>query len=144
MDKNIIDRFDGRYRFLSNYYNCFVIYHNIQYSNSEAAFHAQKDLSRSREFINLAPNAAKRLGRRVHLREDWDEVKDQIMYEIVYEKFLQHPKLAKKLLETKDRELIEGNDWGDQYWGVCDGIGENKLGQILMKVRKELRGDDHV
>ena len=60
------------------------------------------------------------------------------MYEIVKDKFSRNPELRVKLLNTGDIELIEGNYWGDTFWGVCNGKGENHLGKILMRVRKEL------
>lgn len=135
----MIDRFENEYYFLSNFYNAPIIYHGIRYENNESAFHAQKDLSRSKEFCNLNPSGAKMLGRRVILREDWEEVKDLIMYEINYEKYAQNIDLRRKLLETGNQELIEGNFWNDTYWGVCRGIGENHLGKILMKVRGEFQ-----
>ena len=83
---------------------------------------------------------SKRAGRRVKLRKDWEEVKLRIMEEVVRAKFLQHPDLANKLIDTGDEELIEGNCWNDRFWGVDirTGIGENNLGKILMKVRSEL------
>ena len=55
--------------------------------------------------------------------------------EIVEEKFRQNPKLAEMLLATEDAILIEGNTWGDKFWGVCNGVGENNLGKVLMYVR---------
>ena len=61
------------------------------------------------------------------------------MLNVVRAKFDQHPDLAQKLLETGDEELVEGNTWGDRYWGVCGGKGKNMLGKILMRVREELR-----
>ena len=76
------------------------------------------------------PVQAKRLGRKVKLRDDWEEVKLEIMTEIVSQKFLQHPHLIEMLLQTGDEELIEGNKWD-----VCKGKGENHLGKILMKIR---------
>ena len=109
--------------------------------NSEAAFQAQKCPSRILEFIDLPPNKAKSLGRKVHLRPDWDQVKDQIMYEICKCKFTQNPTLKLMLIKTSDQELIEGNYWKDTYWGVCKGIGQNKLGKILMRLREELRNE---
>jgi predicted NAD-dependent protein-ADP-ribosyltransferase YbiA (DUF1768 family) len=57
------------------------------------------------------------------------------MTEIVGEKFNQNPELKEKLLATKDIELVEGNHWHDTYWGVCNGVGENHLGKILMAYR---------
>lgn len=137
----MIDKFEGEYFFLSNFYECPINYHGLTYRNSEAAFHAQKNVSRAREFCDLSPSEAKRLGRRVELREDWEEVKLRIMYSIVKTKFTQHRNLKKKLLSTGNQELVEGNWWNDCYWGVCKGIGQNNLGKILMKVRDELNHD---
>ena len=135
----MIDCFKGKYFFLSNFFPAQVSYQGILYQNTEAAFHAQKDPSRAREFCNLNPSEAKRLGRRVKLRSDWELVKDNVMFDVVALKFKQNPSLAEKLLKTGDEELIEGNDWNDRYWGVCRGKGENKLGQILQRIRSELR-----
>ena len=143
----MIVSFRGDFYFLSNFYHCKVTYNGITYGNNEAAFQAQKQLSRSKEFEHLPPNSAKRLGRRVKLREDWEEVKDQIMYEIVKCKFTQNLDLKQKLLDTNDEELIEGNNWNDRYWGMVfkehtGWIGENKLGKILMRVREEIKEDN--
>ena len=135
----MIDRFKNKYYFLSNFYNAPIIYNGIRYENNEAAFHAQKNLNRSKEFCTLNPSQAKALGRKVLLREDWEMVKDLIMYEINYEKYIQNADLRKRLLETGEQELVEGNFWNDTYWGVCKGVGENHLGKILMRIRSELR-----
>jgi len=93
----------------------------VTYLNSEAAFQAQKCPERASEFANLTPREAKAHGRRVLLRSDWEKVKDQIMEDVVYAKFVQHPDLALKLIETGSQELIESNTWNDRYWGVCNG-----------------------
>ena len=79
-------------------------------------------------------------GRLVPLRPDWEAVKVGIMEEIVRAKFIQHPELAARLLATGDKVLVEGNHWGDTFWGVDTrtGQGHNHLGRILMKVREEL------
>lgn len=135
----MIDSFRDKNYFLSNYYHCKIIYNNIEYKNTEAAFHAQKDLSQSYKFKNLNPAEAKSLGRRVKLRSDWEDVKDNIMYEINKAKFIQNPDLKRKLLDTGDQILIEGNTWKDTYWGVYNSNGLNKLGKILMRIRKEFR-----
>ncbi|MFT0803343.1 NADAR family protein [Bacillus swezeyi] len=95
------------------------------------------------EFSDLPPNLAKRKGRRVKLRPDWEEVKETFMYEIVKAKFEQNDQLKNRLLQTGESTLIEGNTWGDRVWGVCNGIGENKLGKILMRVRNELKEVSH-
>ena len=136
----LIDAFVGKYRFLSNYYQEFVSYNGINYCNTEAAFQAQKCPERAKEFSELAPNEAKRLGRQVKLREGWDMIKDQVMYEIVKAKFLQHPTLKHKLLNTGSAKLVEGNDWGDTYWGQVNGVGRNMLGRILMRIREDFGG----
>lgn len=137
---NTIDEFRGRYFFLSNFYTAPVIYQGIRFENNEAAFQAAKCPERMTEFCGLTPNAAKRLGRRVQLRPDWETVKYDVMYEVCMAKFTQNPDLLSKLLDTGDAELIEGNTWGDRVWGVdmYRAIGENHLGKILMRVRAEL------
>jgi hypothetical protein len=84
------------------------------------------------------PGESKKLGRRCPVREDWEEIKLSVMEELVRSKF-SNPKLSQKLLETNDKLLVEGNTWGDTFWGVCNGRGENHLGKILMKVRSELK-----
>lgn len=137
----MIDTFRGKYYFLSNFYPSDIEYDGITYTSNEAAFQAQKVLDHEEKlrFKNLDPRKAKKLGRRVKLRRDWDEVKDNYMYEICRAKFTQNPDLAAKLLKTGEEELVEGNTWHDTYWGVCNGRGKNRLGKILMKVRSELR-----
>ena len=137
----MISKFEGNYYFLSNFYSAPITYNGITYKNNEAAFQAQKCPYRVHEFTDLEPSEAKRLGRRVKLREDWEEVKDRVMYEIVRAKFRQNKLLKMLLLQTGTRTLVEGNWWNDTYWGVCKGKGENKLGQILMRVREELKDD---
>ena len=93
--------------------------------------------------VNLAV-AMSQEGKKVALRRDWEAVKDDIMEEVVREKFLQNPELLRLLLDTGDTELTEGNRWHDTYWGVdiFSGQGLNRLGEILMKLRAELGGAD--
>lgn len=139
MSKKIIDSFQGEYRFLSNFFCAPVTIFGHTYMNNEAAFQAAKCPVRADEFTNLGPGDAKRLGRKVPLRGDWESVKKDIMYQIVRAKFEQNPGLKTKLLATGDAKLVEGNTWHDTIWGVCNGIGTNWLGEILMRVRSELR-----
>lgn len=138
----MINEFRGKYYFLSNFYSVPVKHGFLTFTNTEAAFHSEKCPMRAAEFTKLNPSEAKRLGRRVRLRSDWEQVKDQVMLDVVRAKFDQHPDLAQKLLATGDEELVEGNDWGDIYWGVYKGHGKNMLGKILMRVRAELRGEN--
>jgi len=90
-------------------------------------------------FVYLSPNEAKRLGRRVNLRKDWEDIKIDIMYEINVAKFTQNENLKEMLLKTGSAKLVEGNTWHDTFWGVCNGAGRNELGKILERVRNELR-----
>lgn len=136
----MIDSFSGKYHFLSNFYMADVEYGGLVYSNNEAAFQAAKtlNLSERKRFVSLAPNIAKRMGRGVDLRKDWEEVKYNVMLDVVRNKFLQNSDLADKLVATGSEELVEGNTWGDRTWGKVNGVGKNWLGEILMKVREEL------
>ena len=135
----MIAKFEGQYFFLSNFFECPVTYKGITFTNTEAAFHSQKDVNRAVEFAHLDPSSAKKLGRKVTLRSDWEQVKDDIMYEVLVAKFTQNAALKILLLRTGDQELIEGNWWNDTYWGVCRGVGKNTLGKLLMRLRQELR-----
>ena len=144
MNRSRIDSFRGDYFFLSNFYPAQVTIDGLTYQNNEAAFQAQKvlDLEAKKAFTALAPKEAKRRGRQVPLRPDWEKVKNGIMEEIVRAKFLQNKDLREKLLATGDALLVEGNTWNDRYWGVDkrSRTGKNYLGQILMKVRSDLQG----
>lgn len=122
-----------------------VTYRGITYRNNEAAFQAQKVSSEDecKTFSALNPSEAKKKGRHVSLRKDvdWDSVKTVCMYEICKVKFSQNEELRNRLIETGDEHLEEGNTWGDRIWGTVNGIGENRLGKILMRVREELKGE---
>ena len=135
-----IIKFRNEYLFLSNFYEGKIFtYKGCKFTNTEAAFHSQKDPTRVKEFLILTPNEAKKLGRKVKLREDWEEIKDNIMYEVCLAKFTQNLILKEKLLQTGNAILIEGNTWHDNYWGKYDEQGLNKLGNILMRIRGELQ-----
>lgn len=137
----MINNFRGKYYFLSNFYEAPVTWNGLTYLNNEAAFQSAKTFSDRECFTNLDPSSAKKLGRRVQLRDDWEDVKNDIMYEICKAKFSQNIELKKKLLATGDKRLEEGNTWGDKIWGTVNGVGENRLGKILMKIREELRNE---
>ena len=72
------------------------------------------------------------------IRKDWDDVKLDVMLWGIREKF-KNEDLRQLLMETGEEELVEGNWWGDKFWGVSNGEGENHLGKILMRVREEVR-----
>ena len=138
----IIDSFHGEYAFLSNYYYSPIFYDGILYPTVEHAFQAAKTTVFIQRIIianKKTPGQAKCAGRKVTLRDNWDDIKLYIMKELIILKFT-NPKLKSALLNTKDAELIERNTWNDTYWGICNGIGKNHLGKILMEVREMLRG----
>ena len=135
----MINKFKDEYFFLSNFYEADVEYNGIVYKNNEAAFQAQKTADKELQikFSKLNPSEAKRLGRHIELRKDWEAIKEQVMYEICKAKFIQNPELLEKLILTGNRPLEEGNTWNDQIWGTVNGAGKNLLGKILMTIRKE-------
>lgn len=90
------------------------------------------------EMPMMSPDHCKRQGLTVHLREDWEDVKVDIMLFYVTKKFKDHPQLAEQLRQTRGLYLEETNHWRDTFWGVCNGKGLNMLGAILMQVRDEL------
>lgn len=139
-----ITNFAGRYAFLSNFYPVHLTYKNRTYKSSEHAYQARKANNTSQhDFIAKAPSpaSAKSRGEVCSKRADWEETKIQVMWEILVAKF-ENPMLRELLLDTGDAELVEGNTWGDVFWGVCGGVGENWLGKLLMKLRTELRLKD--
>lgn len=138
---NKINSFRDEYYFLSNFYECSVTYNGLTYKNNEAAFQAQKciNLKDREKFCNLSASESKKLGRKVVLRKDWEDIKIKVMTDIVKAKFEQNEDFQKKLLATEDAYLEEGNTWGDRIWGTVNGVGANNLGKILMNVRKELQ-----
>lgn len=134
-----IDDFRGRYFFLSNFSPSPIRHGGILYPTVEHAYQAGKILDmeiRRALAIYPTPGDAKKMGRKLKMRDDWDEVKVPRMRTCLKKKF-QDPSLRRKLLETGDQELIEGNTWGDTFWGVYRGKGKNMLGILLMEVRRD-------
>jgi ribA/ribD-fused uncharacterized protein len=142
----IIDRFADEYYWLSNFADSPIIINSVYFPTVEHYFQASKATSsRSFEMIKNAesPSEAKKLGKNIALREDWEQIKDAVIYTGVKAKFVQNLELQKRLLNTGNTKLVEGNNWHDYYWGVCNGKGKNKLGKILMQVREELRNGNY-
>lgn len=139
-DINMINEFRGENYFLSNFYESPVSYKGLTYKNNEAAFQAQKCIKDDEKklFTDLNPSEAKKLGRKIPLRKDWEDIKINVMRDIVRAKFDQNEDLAEKLISTGDEYLEEGNTWGDKIWGTVNGKGANNLGRILMEIREEL------
>jgi ribA/ribD-fused uncharacterized protein len=140
--------FRGEFDFLSNMYSVEFEWDGRTYRNSEAAFQSAKsfDPAERDRFSEMTGVTAKREGKKVKLRSDWQIVKDEIMEDVVRAKFSQNPDLLQRLIDTGGLELVEGNRWHDKYWGVdlMTVQGENHLGKILMKIRAELGGAEYV
>ncbi len=133
--------FKGEYEWLSNFFPSVVWWEGVPFPTVEHGFQAAKtdDVDTHLMIAELpTPGLAKREGRRILLREDWEDVKDDIMYDLCKYKFRKEGNLAENLLNTGDVYIEETNNWNDTYWGVCKGIGQNKLGKILMRIRREL------
>lgn len=134
-----INKFFGPYQFLSNFWPSEVELEGAKYPTVEHAYQAAKTtVPEEREKIRLAASAgaARKLGRKVTIRPDWEAIKVSIMADLLDQKF--SGELSLKLQATGSEELIEGSWWGDTYWGVCKGEGQNILGKLLMKIRENL------
>ena len=135
----MIDSFQDEYRFLSNFYLVKVGMDGEIYPSVENAYQAAKSFktNRSPAFLSCTPGQAKRLGKHVPIDGHWEKVKLRVMLSLLWSKF-SDPELKEKLLSTGNKKLVEGNNWGDTFWGVCEGKGSNHLGNLLMQVRREL------
>lgn len=137
----MIEQLNGKYRFLSNFWSCYIEYAGLEFPSVENAYQAAKCLFREDmwKFAGIKSSEAKQLGKIIRIREDWKEIKTGIMHSLVLQKFTRHKDLRLRLLQTMDEDIQEGNWWGDTFWGTVNGKGENHLGKILMEVRDELR-----
>jgi hypothetical protein len=140
----MIDRFHGEHGWLSNFQSASIRVGDIVFPTVEHAYVAAKseipfspiDLE---WFIGLSAGKVKRVGRKLDLRADWDNIKLTVMLDLTKIKYSAvNPELRDLLIATGDQELIEGNHWNDTFWGVCDGVGCNWLGHIIMGVRNEI------
>lgn len=137
----IID-FRGEYRWLSNFAEAKVEWEGRHYPTTEHAYQAAKtEIVEEIEQIQQAktPGKARRLGQKVTLRDDWEAIKITVMQALLKQKF-QIPEYRDLLLETGNHHLMEGNTWGDEFWGVSieTGMGTNHLGRLLMDIRAQL------
>lgn len=145
-----IKGFKEEWSFLSNFAAVKLQYDGIVYPSSEHLYQAMKFNNQEVRFeISQLPTAgaAKRAGRdpkyTEYLLAEWDDIRYNVMYDICLLKF-STAKFKKLLLETGDRYIEETNVWGDTYWGVCKGVGENNLGKILMSIRDLIKENENV
>lgn len=141
----MINSFKEKYAFLSNFYPVAIVHDGLTYQSVEAAYQAAKcaNVDDRYYFTKLSAPEAKRAGRQVALRSDWEQVKVAVMRQLLIVKFLGNPAMGQLLLMTGNEDLVEGNTWNDRFWGVCNGIGENNLGKLLMEIRENLSGWGH-
>jgi len=139
---NAIYSFSGQHTFLSNFSAANVELDGEVYPTVEHAYQAAKTLDvDERHKIRLQAKTAgqaKKMGNKVKLRKNWEMIKVVVMRSLLEQKFAVGTMPHDWLLKTGDAELIEGNYWHDTFWGVCDGVGENWLGRLLMEIRDEL------
>lgn len=140
----MINEFKGDYRFLSNFFMTTVVFEGDHYPSSEHAYMAAKttDATIRMQITRCAtPKEAKSMGRKIQLRAGWEGMKQQVMQQILLDKFSRNAVIKQKLLDTGDQQLVEGNWWGDKIWGVClkTNQGKNLLGHTLMNVRTLLK-----
>ena len=147
----VIDNFSGENRWLSNFAIGEVTIDGLTFLNREAAFQAMKTVNphKRKLFTTMNPSEAKKAGRMVELRPDWEEIKEKVMYDVCKAFFSQHLNEREKLIETGFfTKLIERNHWHDNFWGVCtcqkcqSSRGKNRLGKILMAIRTEFIIED--
>lgn len=139
---SVINSFKDEYAFLSNMYPAQITWKGKIYKTSEHAYQSAKctnETDAESVRLEISPYKAKRIARKLPMNDTFQESRIGIMYSVVFNKFSQNEDLKKLLLDTGDSELKEGNYWNDTFWGVCKGVGENHLGQILMGVRGDLR-----
>lgn len=140
----MVIEFQDEYRWLSNFYPCVIEHEGVVYPSVEHFYVAMKTLDETqRQKIRTTESAGqvKRLGRNLVLRDDWEQVKVEVMRLALTKKFsCANPLLKQKLIATGDVHLQEGNRWGDTFWGVClkTNKGANNLGKLLMEVRASL------
>lgn len=140
----MIKEFRGAYSWASNFWAAPIVYEDIVYPATENAYQAAKFLDENykRRIASVGPAEAKRMGTsRTSRHPDhvWHQMSLKVMYNVNLLKYTTHLDLQELLLDTYPQVLQEGNTWGDTFWGVCKGKGENHLGKILMKVRHDIR-----
>ena len=153
----MISSFTGRYSFLSNFHECRIEFEGIAYPTVENAFQAAKiyipadweltnEIRVNKGFTRVKPGEAKRIGRTVELRPDWEVIKEDIMHRLLVNKFDENDELRHLLISTYPAILIEGNRWHDNYWGRCycqrcnSRSSLNRLGELLMEIRGSIIG----
>jgi len=135
---DVIKGFFGEYRWLSNFHIVDIYYDGVIYPSTEHAYQAAKssNINTRKEFLKLSCKEAQLKGQTIKIVDNWIDIKYSVMFNVILYKFKHNDDLKKMLVDTGDKYLEETNHWGDTYYGVCNGEGQNKLGKILMEVRE--------
>lgn len=158
MKKTISNFALAEYEFLVNAYPTRLEksfeFEGLKYRNFETAYQAAKlEKESDRSMVShMRPDEAKHfVSKSGKLRKDWEKplkksspsplctsLKDEVMYRLLLIKFTQYPDFRDQLVATGDAEIIKINQSGDCYWGVCNGVGQSKIGKMLMEIRSLL------
>lgn len=146
----MITSFRDDYKFLSNFYPCKITIAGYTFPSVENAYQAMKCANPNdySQFVNIGPAEAKKLGRKIQLRNDWEQIKYNVMRQLLDLKF-QDKILLRMLQDTAPESIIEGNYWHDNYWGMCqcdkckDKIKHNHLGELLQR-KRNLSGNSDI
>lgn len=144
----MINQFKNEYDFLSNFYPCVVYHKGVKFFSVENAYQAAKIYdTKMIEWISRQPaknsGLVKKKIKEYKCRKDWKKINLTIMKNLLKQKFV-NTSLKKRLLDTHNDILIEGNYWHDNFFGDCYCKdckiinGENKLGLLLMEIREEI------
>lgn len=138
-----ITSFRGRYAFLNNRYRCLFVLDGTLYPTAELAYLAYHTTDTNlRELIaRSSPEEAKKLLFQHGIQTDWKDIKEEAMERILRAKFQQNPALQKQLIATGTRKIQPQNTVHENYWGSCicsecQGLGQNRLGRLLMNERQ--------
>lgn len=145
-DDQNIKGFFGEFKWLSNFWPCVVFYRGLEFNTSEAAYmyaklESDEDLKNYELIRHMKPREVQQWGQKVKLRPNWDEIKLDIMREILYDKFTGNKDLKQKLISTGAKYLEESNCWRDVFYGYDINFkkGENNLGKLLMEIREKIK-----
>jgi ribA/ribD-fused uncharacterized protein len=143
----MIKEFKEEYSWLSNFSPCKIILNDIEYPSVEHAYVSCKSSDEEWKKLcsddNNSPGKIKRKGREIKIVDNWEDIKEDVMFECLLQKYSQEP-YKTKLIETGNQKIIEGNNWNDKFWGVClkTNKGKNKLGKMIMIIRSKLNKKD--
>lgn len=142
----MIPQFVGPYAFLSNAYPVKVTLDGLTFPSVENAYQAAKtlDVEKRLQFTVCTATYARKLGTQLPRRPDWEQIREDILYKLLKQKFQKGTPLAQQLVKTGDAYLCDINNTHSTYLGACICARcvytkhHNALGELLMRIREEL------